>query len=400
MAVGIFISDYIRPVSLEILSVDSSRDLRRFVDLPWRIYNATDHPQWVPPLRIAVRDALDKKSNPFYRTADRQLFLAMRNGTPVGRIAAIENRAHNEFHNDRVGFFGFFECREDQEAANALFAAAETWLHSRKLDTMRGPMNPSTNHECGMLVGGFRWHPMIMTTWNPPYYSALAEQAGFTKAKDLLAYFFNVDGPGGFQLPARVRLLAERALRGKTLTFRELDLKNFKAEVERCWEIYNSAWESNWGFFPMSHDSFVHEAQVLKYIVNPHFTLMAEVNGEPAGFMIIVPDFHHVYKSIGNGRLLPTGLFKLLAAKPHIRTGRIMILGAKPEYRRRGIFPLFSHELSQRVKTYGVRAAEASWILEDNDRLNHPLESMGAKEYRRWRIYDRPVPSLTASVSR
>jgi GNAT superfamily N-acetyltransferase len=385
-------------VSFDILSVDSSRDLRRFVDLPWRVYNTADHPEWVPPLRIAVRDALDKKSNPFYRTADRQLFLAMRNGAPVGRIAAIENRAHNEFHNDRVGFFGFFECREDQEAANALFAAAESWLRSRNLDTMRGPMNPSTNHECGMLVDGFQWHPMIMTTWNPRYYAALVEQAGFTKAKDLLAYFFAAEGPSAFVLPDRVRLVAERALRGKTLTFRELDLKNFGPEVDRCWEIYNSAWESNWGFFPMSRESFLHEAQVLKYIVNQRFALMAEVNGEPAGFLIIVPDFHHAYKAIGNGRLLPTGLFKLLAAKPRLRTGRIMILGAKAEYRQRGIFALFANAMCQRAKEYGLAGAEASWILEDNDRLNRPLAALGATEYRRWRIYDRPMSPQTVSV--
>jgi hypothetical protein len=148
----------------------------------------------------------------------------------------------------------------------------------------------------------------------------------------------------------------------------------------------------------MSRESFTHEAQVLKYIVNPRFTLMAEVNGEPAGFMIIVPDFHHAFKAIGNGRLLPTGLFKLLAAKPKLRTGRIMILGAKPQYRSRGIFALFTHELSVRAKTYGVQGAEASWILEDNDKLNRPLQAMGAKEYRRWRIYDRPVPSPVARV--
>jgi GNAT superfamily N-acetyltransferase len=398
VALNAFLEYYMRTLSLEIVSVDSSRELRRFVDLPWRLYNAADHPQWIPPLRIAVRDALDRKANPFYRTADRQLFLAMRDGTPVGRIAAIENRAHNEFHHDRVGFFGFFECEDDQEVASALFTSAETWLRARRLDTMRGPMNPSTNHECGMLVRGFEWHPMIMTTWNPPYYATLAEQAGFTKAKDLLAYFFPAEGPQAFQLPNRVRLIAERALRGKTLTFRELDLKNFGPEVERCWEIYNSAWESNWGFFPMSRDSFVHEAQVLKYIVNPRFTLMVEVNGEPAGFMIIVPDFHHAYKAVGNGRLLPTGLFKLLAAKPRLRTGRIMILGAKAEYRNRGIFGLLTSEMVRRAKTYGMVGAEASWILEDNDRLNRPLESLGAKEYRRWRIYDRPVPSTMASV--
>ena len=397
---GVDITDYIRQVSLEILPVNSSRDLRRFIDLPWRIYNQADHPQWVPPLRIAVRDALDHKSNPFYRTADRQLFLAMRNGNAVGRIAAIENRAHNEFHNDRVGFFGFFECREDQEAADALFSTAEGWLRARGLDTMRGPMNPSTNHECGLLVGGFQWHPMIMTTWNPPYYASLMENAGFTKAKDLLAYFFPAEGPRAFQLPDRVRRLAERALRGKTLTFRELDLKNFAPEVDRCWEIYNSAWESNWGFFPMSRESFLHEAQVLKYIVNPRFALMVEVNGEPAGFLIIVPDFHHAYKAIGNGRLLPTGLFKLLRAKPRLRTGRIMILGVKAEYRQRGIFALFVDAMFKRAKEHGLIGAEASWILEDNDKLNRPLAALGAEEYRRWRIYDRPVAAQTMGVLR
>jgi GNAT superfamily N-acetyltransferase len=259
-------------------------------------------------------------------------------------------------------------------------------------------MNPSTNHECGLLVRGFGRHPMIMTTWNPRYYATLVENAGFTKAKDLLAYFFPTEGPRAFELPDRVRRLAERALRGKTLTFRELDLKNFGPEVDRCWEIYNSAWESNWGFFPMSRESFLHEAQVLKYIVNPRFALMVEVNGEPAGFLIIVPDFHHAYKAIGTGRLLPTGLFKLLAAKSRLRTGRIMILGVKREYRQRGIFALFVDAMFMRAKEHGLVGAEASWILEDNDKLNRPLATLGAEEYRRWRIYDRPVATRTMSV--
>jgi GNAT superfamily N-acetyltransferase len=382
-------------VSVEIISVESSRDLRRFIDLPWKIHSRAAHPQWVPPLRIAVRDALDKKANPFYRQADRQLFLALRDGRPVGRIAAIENRAHNEFHADRVGFFGFFECKDDQDAATALFSAAERWLCGRGLDTMRGPMNPSTNHECGMLVDGYHEHPMIMTTWNPPYYPALVESAGFTKAKDLLAYFFPREGDRVFELPERYRAHAERALKGDRLTFRDLDLKNFDQEVARCWEIYNSAWEKNWGFFPMSHESFLHEAKVLKYIIWPEFAFIAEVNGEPAGFMIIVPDFHHAFKAVGNGRLLPTGLFKLLTAKRHLHSGRIMILGAKAEYRRRGIFALFANEMFERAKVHRITGAEASWILEDNDKLNRPLTAMGAREYRRWRIYDRPIAQGT-----
>ena len=379
-------------MSVEIAPVVSRRQLRQFVDLPWRIYNAKDHPQWVPPLRIAVRDALDTKANPFYKTADRQLFLALRDGKPVGRIAAIENRAHNNFHDDRVGFFGFFEAIDDQEVANALLTAAEAWLREHGLDTMRGPMNPSTNHECGMLVRGFRWHPMIMTTWNPRYYPTLLENAGFAKAKDLLAYFFPMEGERAFEMPERVKAVAQRALGGNELKFRDLDMKDFSAEVERCWQIYNDAWEPNWGFVPMSKESFVHEAQVLKYIVFPQFTFMAEVNGEPAGFMIIVPDFHHAFKAVGNGRLLPTGLFKLLAAKKKLRTGRIMILGAKEEFRKRGIFALFAAEMFRRGREFGAIGAEASWILEDNDKLNKPLESMGAKEYRRWRVFDRAIP--------
>ena len=378
-------------MSVELIPVESSRDLRRFIDLPWQIYNHREHPQWVPPLRIAVRDALDAKRNPFYRDAARQLFLALRDGKPVGRIAAIANRAHNAFHNDRVGFFGFFECRDDPEAAAPLFAAAEAWLRARGLDTMRGPMNPSTNHECGMLVQGFRWHPMIMTTWNPRYYPTLLESLGFTKAKDLLAYFFPMQGERALEMPDRYRVHAERALRGKRLVFRNLDLKRFKQETERCWEIYNSAWDANWGFVPMSRESFMHEAQVLKYIVWPDFAFMAEVDGDPAGFMIIVPDFHHAFRAVGNGRLLPTGLFKLLAAKRKIRSGRIMILGAKEEYRKRGIFALFAYEMFRRGKAFNMVGGEASWILEDNDKLNRPLQALGGKEYRRWRIYDRPI---------
>lgn len=376
---------------LSILPVSSSRDLRRFVDLPWHIYDHARHPQWVPPLRLAVRDALDTRANPFYKTADRQLFLAARNGKLVGRIAAVENRAHNDFHGDRVGFFGFFEARDDQEAVNALVGAAGDWLRTRSLDTIRGPMSPSTNHECGLLVDGFESHPVIMTTWNPRYYASLLERAGLAKAKDLLAYWISLVGQRPFELPEQYRVHAQRALRGKSLTFREISLRNFDREVELCWDIYNSAWEKNWGFFPMSKESFLHEAKVLRYIIDPRLAFIAEVNGDPAGFVIIVPDYHQAFKAIGNGRLLPTGIFKLLAAKRRIRVGRIMILGIKAEYRRRAIFALFADEMFRRGKQYGWTGGEASWVLEDNDALNRPMAALGANEYRRWRIYEKSI---------
>jgi GNAT superfamily N-acetyltransferase len=345
----------------------------------------------VPPLRIAVRDAIDTKGNPFYRRAARQLFLALRNDRPVGRIAAIENRGHNEFHGDRVGFFGFFECIDEPAIARALFDAASTWLAGRGLGTMRGPMNPSTNDECGLLIDGFQHHPMIMTTWNPPYYAPLVEGAGLEKVKDLVAFYLPMAGERAMLLPERYQVHAERALRGRKLVFRDLSLKRFDREVELCWGIYNAAWERNWGFVPMAKAEFLHLAGVLRHILLPQFTYMAEIDDEPAAFSIVVPDYNEVFKRIPNGRLFPTGLFKILRAKSRIRSGRMMALGIKPEHRKRGLLPLFVNEAFRRGVAYGARGAEASWILEDNVAMIRPMEALGLTPYRRWRIYEKPV---------
>jgi hypothetical protein len=241
---------------------------------------------------------------------------------------------------------------------------------------------------------------MIMTTWNPPYYADLVERAGFAKAKDLLAFRLAMQGPDAIDIPARYAEHAARAIASGGFTFRDLRMKDFAAEVERCWEIYNSAWEPNWGFVPMTREQFQHEAQLLKHIAFPQFMFMAEVNGVPAGFMVLVPDYHHAFKAIGNGRLLPFGLFKLLGAKKHIRTGRIMILGVKPQYRTRSIFALFAHELYRRGAAFGITEGEASWILEDNPAMVRPMYSIGGTVYRKWRIYDRAMeggPAMTAT---
>jgi GNAT superfamily N-acetyltransferase len=381
-------------MSLEIAPVRTGRDLRRFVDVPWHVYDPVAHPQWVPPLRMMVHDALAPK-HPFWRAADRELFVALRGGRPVGRVAAIENRAHNEFHGDRVGFFGFFECREDPDAAHALFDAAGAWLAARGLTSMLGPMNPSTNYDCGLLVRGFRWQPTFLTAWNPRYYGPLVEGAGFAKAKDLIAYFIPMDD-GRFALPERYAEHARRALAEKRITFRDLDLRRFQAELELCWDVYNAAWERNWGFVPMTKAEFTQTARDLKYLLVPEFAFTAQVDGEPAGFCLVVPDYNHVLKRVPNGRALP-GLVKMLLGKRRLRSGRIMALGVKPEHRTRGVYALFAHELFRRGRAYGAVGAEASWILEDNDALNRPLQSIGAKEYRRWRLYERPLAAPLAA---
>jgi hypothetical protein len=377
-------------MSLEVVPVERSRELSEFIDVSWHIPGAVQHPQWVPPLRMMVRDLLDTKSNPFYRQADRKLFVARRGGKPVGRIAAIENRAHNAFHHDRVGFFGFFEAIDEVAVANALFRAAEGWLRARGLTSVRGPMNPSTNYDCGLLVDGFDQHPQFLTPWNPPYYEALIRTAGFVPTRDLLGYWLPYGDPAG-QPPPRFEALAKRAAAKANLSFRDLEPARFWDEVEICWKVYNSAWEQNWGFIPMSRDEFMHMAKSLKPLLIPQFAFVAEVDGAPAGFMLCVPDFNLVFKRIPNGKLFPFGLGKILLGKSRLRTGRIIALGIKEQFRSGSILPLFMHEAARRAIAYGSPGAEASWILEENQSMRQPIEAFGGRVYRRWRIFDRAI---------
>jgi len=377
-------------VPVQITPVRSRRDLARFIDVPWHLFDRRRFPAWVPPLRISVSDVLSTK-NPFYRNADRELFIATDNGRLVGRIAAIENRAHNRFHDDRVGFFGFFECADDPAVAAALFSAAEGWLKTRGLTVMRGPMNPSTNHECGMLIEGFDVHPVFMTNWNPAYYLPLMDGAGFSKAKDLNAYWVQVSGPDKTPLPPRFAALAQRALESSNVTFRDVDLRRFDQEVEMLWEVYNAAWEKNWGFVPMTRDELVHMAKDLKPLIDPNLAFVAEVGEKPVGVMINLLDYAQTQIRIPNGRLFPFGFLKLLAAKRTLKSGRMMVLGIKAEHRTRAILPLFIHEVYRRAEAMNAVGGEASWILEDNLQMNRAMESMGARLYRKWRIYDRPI---------
>ena len=377
-------------MSLEILPVERNRRLSEFIDVPWKIPAIARHPNWVPPLRMMVKDLVDTKADPFYRRAERQLWVAYRDGKLVGRIGAIENRAHNEFHGDRVGFFGFFEAIDDAEVAGRLLDTAETWLKGRGLTAMRGPMSPSTNHDCGVLIDGFDEHPVFLTSWNPPYYDALLQQNRMATSKDLVGYWLPY-GEAGFQVPPRVEALAARAKERAKLTFRDIDPKRYWDEVEICWQVYNSAWEQNWGFVPMTRDEFMFQAKGLKPLLLPQFAFIAEVNGEPAGFMLCVPDFNQIFKRIPNGRLFPFGFLKVLMGKSKLKTGRIMALGIKQQYRSGSILPVFMHESLRRAIAYGSTGAEASWVLEDNQAMRQPIDAWGGRVYRKWRIYERAI---------
>ncbi len=376
---------------LNIREVSGKKGTNEFIDVLWKICDQKTYPVFVPPLRMAVYELLDTEKNPFYKNASIQMFIATKDGKNVGRIAAIENKSHNQFHNDKIGFYGFFECIDDQEVANALFAKAEQWLKARGLSHMQGPMNPSTNHECGLLVRGQSQHPTIQTTWNPKYYETLHDNyGGLAKVQDTVAYI--IANEKAVDLPPRVTEYVKK-LRAENskIKFRDFNVKDFAGEVDKCFEIYNSAWEKNWGFFPMTKEEFTFAAKDMKMILDPRMAFVAEIDGKPAGFMLAVPDFNYIFKRIPNGKLFPTGIFKLLLGKRLLKSVRIITLGVKPEYRGSGIFALFTFEAFERAKKFGYIAGEASWILEDNEAMNKPWKDLGAPLYRRWRIYQKTI---------
>ena len=346
---------------------------------------------WVPPLRRDVASLLDRKKNPFFEHAEAEYFVAERGGEVVGRIAAISNRLHNEIHEDRVGFFGFFESVRDPEVAAALFATASDWLGSRGLDTMRGPASFSTNDECGLLVMGFDRPPAIMMPHNPEWYAELVESAGFTRAKDLLVY--EGGDERGSSPPERI----ERAVRLVTerlgLTLRPLDMRDFRAEVERVKVLYNQCWEKNWGFVPMTEHEIDHLAEQFKPVVIPDLVPFVEKDGVPVGFALALSDLNTIFRSNRKGYLLPV-LPKLLWSlkRETITRARILLLGVIPELRGKGIDAVLYHWIWTRAGKHGMPWGEAGWILEENAAMNAGLLKMGFRHYKTYRMYDRPIP--------
>jgi GNAT superfamily N-acetyltransferase len=335
---------------------------------------------------------LSRRANPFFEHAEAEYFLAERGGTVVGRIAAIANRAHTDAHHDRVGFFGFFESTDDQAVADALIEAAAGWLAPRGYDTMRGPASFSTNDESGLLVDGFDTPPVLLMPHNPPYYLPLLERAGFTTAKNLLVYQHGRQGGNLIPVPERLtratRLITERL----GLTIRSLRMKEFEAEVGRVKAIYNTAWESNWGFVPMTDHEIDHLAGQFKPIVVPDLVPFVEKDGKVIAFALALPDLNTVLAGNRSGRLLPV-LFKLLwrLKTNRIYRLRITLLGVLPEYRGKGIDALLYHWIWTRGGMLRYSWGEAGWILEDNAAMNAGLLKMGFTVYKTYRLLDRPI---------
>jgi GNAT superfamily N-acetyltransferase len=356
-------------------------DRKAFLRFSYDLYRGS--PWWVPQPRMSEAALMNREKNPFFQHATAQHFLARRGDRVVGRIAAIENRAHNEFHGDRLGFFGWFDCEKDPEAAAALVASARAWTVERRLDGMRGPVNYSTNDTCGVLVDGFDDRPNLMMPWNREDYDALLKGAGLVPAKDLLAYWVPTETPP----PERFARVCARALERGGITLREIDMKEFGRELGIVKTLYNRCWEKNWGFVPMTDAEIDHAAKDLKMIVDPRMFLIAERGGEPVGFVGTLPDLNEALVGL-DGRLFPFGLLKLLARRKKISRVRIVMLGVVPEARGKGIDAAFFVESLRRAGVAGYRGGEASWILEDNHRMRADLETVGAKVRKRYRLYE------------
>ncbi len=368
-------------MAIEVVAATGKSGLNEFIEVPWSIYR--NDAVWVPPLRIAVRELLDRKKHPFYTNAEAEFFLAKRDGRTVGRIAAIIDRNHNKFHGENAGFFGFFESIDDPAVAGALVSTARDWAAKRGAGFLRGPVNPSTNYECGLLVENFDASPMVMMTYNPRYYPGLLEKAGLRKEKDLYAYANTADGVD----LDRIGRVANRALTRNGVTIRPVNMKDFDGEVARIWDIYNAAWSRNWGFVPMTREEFFLMGKEMKQILKPDLVLIGEAKGRMIGFALALPDVNFALKP-ANGKLLPTGLFKILYYQRLIRSVRVIALGVVEEFRTSGVAAGFYAELVRNARKLGFdQECEMSWILEDNILMNRSLELMGAKRSRTYRLY-------------
>lgn len=373
-------------MSVEIKRIPQS-DLNDFIKFEWNVYQNDSN--WVPHLLIERKEFLDPKKNPFFEHSDVAFFLAYKNKGIAGRIAAVVNHAHNTFHEDKVGFFGLFDCLNDQEVADALIAEAKAFVMSKGMTSIRGPVNLSTNDECGLLVEGLNQPPQIMMTYNPEYYITLIENCGFVKAKDLFAYY--VDVPA--EVPERLRRGVDIIMKRNEFTIRKINIKDFKNEVQRIKKIYNAAWERNWGFIPMTDKEFDHLGVQMKQILDPDFLFIAEHKGEPIGFSLTIPNINEALIKISDGRLLPFGLIKLLwhTRKGQMKSVRVITLGVTPQHRNSGIDIVFYYKAFEEAIRKKLTWAEMSWILEDNIPMNRALERMGATVYKTYRLYEMPV---------
>lgn len=372
---------------VQVVEVESASQLKAFIAYPNKLY-AGDR-NYVAPLFEERSEFFDQKNNPFYRQARVKLFLAMRGNEVVGRVASCVNFVHNEFHQEKTGFFGFLDTPDDADIAARLLKVVMITLKKEGMERMRGPMNFSTNHEIGFLIDGFDSPPTIMMTYNKPYQCQVAEKFGLKKSMDLLAYKVTKET---IQLD-RLRPVMDRAMRRAEVTVRHLRMNEFDTEVDRINDVYNQAWSLNWGFVPMDKAEFAYMAKTMKQLVEPELVQIAEHKGKPVAFAMALPDINQALIHL-NGSLYPFGLFQLLwhtKVRNKINGVRFLTMGVAPEFQRRGIDSLLYLREAEEGMKLGYEWAEFSWILETNSLMIAALTQLGAWQIKKYRILEMPL---------
>lgn len=375
---------------LQVDPVQNTRDREEFLRLPFALY--ANDPNWVPDVLAERRDFLNPDRNPFFQHAEVQLFIARRGLQVVGRIAAINHPAYNQFHDTEYGLFGMFECVDDQAVADGLFKAAADWSRARGMKTMLGPANFSTNRECGLLTHGYDTPSAMFMTYNPPYYVRLVEKAGFTNAKDLWSYELSTS----VAPPENVVRRAEAVRASGEVTVRPIRIEDLAEETRRIKSIYDSMLAQVWGYMPMSDDEFeVVAARVRPLVqIRPELCLIAEMNGEPVAYSLTLPDANVAIRAAG-GRLtqfgLPLGLLKMAWASRSIERLRVLLFGQRPGLQIKGIDALLYLESLHAARRLGYETVELGWTTEDYELYNRAIESIGARRIKSWRMYERPL---------
>jgi len=364
----------------KIIPVESNAHLAAFIRVPWVIYR--DEKNWVPHLKGEEFKLHNHSKHPFWEHSDARYFLAVDKGKLLGRIAGIVDKRFQEFHKLNWGYWGFFECIENETVAKDLFDSARQWLVQQGVEYAIGPMNPSTNYECGLLVKGFEHSPMVMMPFNMPYYEELVLSAGLDKEKDLYAWL--IDTP---EIPPRLEKLANYTSRKGKFHIRKLNFDKLDDEIQLLLSVYNNAWERNWGFVPMTEAEFRNIAGDLKKIADRDLVFLAEADDKPVGFSLALPDINQALIHNRSGRLLPLGIFRILYYSRKIDRLRVITMGVVEGYRNRGIDIAFYYHTYKEGLSKGYKSAECSWILEDNVLMNRVLEDIGAKIYKTYRIY-------------
>ncbi|OGU57593.1 MAG: hypothetical protein A2X64_09080 [Ignavibacteria bacterium GWF2_33_9] len=371
-------------MKITIQKVQNKSDLLKFVKSQWLFYK--NDPNFVPPLLVDRMKLLNKQKNPFYLHSDSQEFLAYQNGDIVGRISAIKNDNHNKTHNDNMGFFGFFECINDQEVANSLFDVAKEWLLSKGCDAMRGPEDPSQNDEAGLLIDGFDSPPVVLMKYNPPYYIDLIKNYGFSEAMQLNAYNLDMENYASDKMLRMQEIIRKRyKITLTNLNFK--DKKKLHEDIQIIKNIYNSAWEKNWGFVKATEEEFDYLPEDLIQIADPNLVVLAWVDGKIAGFALGLPDINEVLIHNKKGSLLGAA-WHLFTKSKKIKRLRIIVLGVLDEFRKTGVDAVLYYEMGARGKKRGITCGEASWILDTNEMMNKALQqSMHGELYKKYMLY-------------